>query len=1053
MTRASNNNNTPGGNQSTHQQMATRDSDSGEPGLTRLHQRKSELSGKLPLKTPTYIGTFNINTLIQPGKLLNLTTELEKQKIVILALQETRFTDEETSEYGNYRIFKSKTDKRIGRGAPHLGMAFIVHKSVLSSIKEVTPVNNRIMTMRLQCANKKYTMVNVHAPTNGDNKKNPIETEKFWENLENIMAKIPKDDTKVLLGDFNAQIGREKIHQKTVGKYPAHKFTNKNGTRLVELCKQNNLKIMSTSLRKCPRKQKTWRSPIQQIGEFQIDHVAISYPVQKEIYDVQVRRGANIDSDHYLTRIKIKFTARRSHHQKKTEIQKYDTKKIKESKVKEEWEKEKSNTWEEFHSKITRIAKETIPLKKIFKHPWWDSDCENALERRKKAFQKYNSKKSQESLHLFNEVRKQVSKSIRQAKRKYTKAQLDAIEENFQNYNTRDFYRTFADKIRGYVPQNLCFRKPDGKLALTNQENCQVLAQYFSNLLNCPEPSLRFPKEICANAQPDSLPPTQEEIKCHIKNLKNNRTSGEDGIVAELLKNLGPKTLQELTKIITNIWETEKLPEDWKCALIHPLHKKGDRTNVNNYRGISLLQVAYKILSTCLLKRTQEQLERQIGDYQAGFRPGRSCIEQIFNLKTILKHKAIRNAPIICTFVDFKKAYDSIDRQSLFNILEELGLDSKTLRLIKESLTDTVSKVKFMGEISEPFLIKTGVRQGDGLSPLLFNIVLDKVIKEWEKELKNQSYWKPIHLGRTKDNVEVSCLAFADDLAILADNEEIATKQIEILKECADKVGLQISFQKTEFFCTKFNIHSLNTKYGKINRVKHFKYLGEILEPTGGEKVAQKIRQQKMKRAYGMTHEIYNKKCISSNTKIRHYCAVIKPAALYASETLTLHTKCDLEKILKEERKIMRKILGPKLTEEGYRIQSRRTTETISNLAADIRRRRLKFYGHVTRLPPTRLTNRILTYIEKVKSTTPWISQVKLDLQKAKIDLKDVKDRKTFRNKVEKWIVLSEKEALKRPGTKWTEERKRKHGERMKEVWKKRSQKALRDPSGSIRDK
>jgi Reverse transcriptase (RNA-dependent DNA polymerase) len=1052
MTRASNYKNTPGGNQSTYQQMATRYSDSGEPGLTRPHQRKSEFSSKLPLKIPSYIGTFNINTLIQPGKLLNLTTELDRQKILILAVQETRYTDEETADYGNYRIFKSKTDKRIARGAPHLGMAFIVHKSVLKSIKEVTPVNNRLMTMRIQCANKKYTMINVHAPTNVDNKKNPIETEKFWEKLENVMAKVPKDDIKILLGDFNAQIGREKFYKKTVGNYPAHKFTNKNGTRLIALCQQNNLKIMSTSLRKFPRKQKTWRSPIQQIGEFQIDHVAISFPVQKEIYDVQVRRGANIDSDHYLTRIKIKFTARRSY-QKKTRIQKYDTKMIEESKVKEEWEKEKANTWEEFHSKITRIAQENIPLKKRFKHPWWNSDCENALEGRKKAFQEYNTKKSEESQHLFNEIRKQVAKSIRQAKRKYMKTQLNSIEENFRNYNTRDFYRTFADKIRGYTPQNLCFRKQDGKLALTNQENCQELAQYFSNLLNCPEPSTRFTKEDCANAHPKSQPPTQEEIQNHIKKLKNNRTSGEDGIIAELLKNLGPNTLQELTKIINNIWETEKLPEDWKCALIHPLHKKGDRTDVNNYRGISLLQVTYKILSACLLKRTQEQLEHKIGEYQAGFRPGRSCVEQIFNLKTIFKHKAIRNAPIVCTFVDFKKAYDSVDRQALFNILEELGLDSKTLQLIKETLTDTTSKVKFMGEISEPFIVKTGVRQGDGLSPLLFNLVLDKVIKEWEKELKNQALWKPIRIGRPKDKIEISCLAFADDLAILADTEETATKQIEILKECADRVGLQISFQKTEFFCTKLNIKFLNTKYGKIKKVKHFKYLGEVLEPTGGEKVAQKMRQQKMKRAYGMTHEIYNKKCISLNTKIRHYCTVIKPAALYASETLTLHTKCDIEKILKEERKIMRKILGSRLTEEGYRLQSIKTTENISNLAADIRRRRLKFYGHITRLPPSRLTNRILTYIQKVKSTTPWITQVKLDLQKAQIGASDVIDRKTFRDKVEKWIVKSEKEAPKKPGTKWTEERRRIHGERMKEVWRKRCQNVLRDHPWSIRNK
>lgn len=87
---------------------------------------------------------------------------------------------------------------------------------------------------------------------------------------------------------------------------------------------------------------------------------------------------------------------------------------------------------------------------------------------------------------------------------------------------------------------------------------------------------------------------------------------------------------------------------------------------------------------------------------------------------------------LFCIFVDFKKA----GRNSLFRILEEKGLDTKTRDIIKQTLKGTKAKVKFMGEISEPFDIKTGVRQGDGLSPLLFNIVLDRVMEEWENRLK-----------------------------------------------------------------------------------------------------------------------------------------------------------------------------------------------------------------------------------------------------------------------------------------------------------------------------
>ena len=113
----------------------------------------------------------------------------------------------------------------------------------------------------------------------------------------------------------------------------------------------------------------------------------------------------------------------------------------------------------------------------------------------------------------------------------------------------------------------------------------------------------------------------------------------------------------------------------------------------------------------------------------------------------------------MCTFVDFKKAYNSVDHQSLFVTLKEQGLDCKTLALIRQTLTDTKAKIKFMGDISESFEVKTGVRQGDGLSPLLFNSVLEKVIQEWRKQKTILKINQPIILGRGK--LKIYCLAFA----------------------------------------------------------------------------------------------------------------------------------------------------------------------------------------------------------------------------------------------------------------------------------------------------
>lgn len=148
---------TPGGNQSSVSSTgATSLSDS---GATRLKcymnkQRKSESSGQLKTKHKTFFGTFNINTLLRPGKLFELGNALKDQKIEILALQETRMTDENTLDFGNYRLFKSKTNKRILKNTPHLGVAFAVSKNILNSITDIKPINNRLMTITLKCANK-----------------------------------------------------------------------------------------------------------------------------------------------------------------------------------------------------------------------------------------------------------------------------------------------------------------------------------------------------------------------------------------------------------------------------------------------------------------------------------------------------------------------------------------------------------------------------------------------------------------------------------------------------------------------------------------------------------------------------------------------------------------------------------------------------------------------------------------------------------------------------------------------------------------------------------
>jgi len=161
------------------------------------------------------------------------------------------------------------------------------------------------------------------------------------------------------------------------------------------------------------------------------------------------------------------------------------------------------------------------------------------------------------------------------------------------------------------------------------------------------------------------------------------------------------------------------LPEKWKESIIVPIYKKGDKTDCNNYTGISLLPTTYKILSNILLSSLIPYMEEVIGDHQCGFRCNRSTTDHIFCVRQILEKKWELNEAVHQLFIDFKKAYESVRREVLYNILIEFGVPKKLVRLIKICLNETYSRVWVGKNLSDMFPIRNGLKQGDALSPLL----------------------------------------------------------------------------------------------------------------------------------------------------------------------------------------------------------------------------------------------------------------------------------------------------------------------------------------------
>jgi hypothetical protein len=182
------------------------------------------------------------------------------------------------------------------------------------------------------------------------------------------------------------------------------------------------------------------------------------------------------------------------------------------------------------------------------------------------------------------------------------------------------------------------------------------------------------------------------------------------------------------------IWNKEELPHQWKASVVIPIHKKGDKTKCSNYRGISLLPTSYNILSNILLSRLIPCAFEIIGDHQCGFRCNRSTTVQIFYISQILEKKWEYNGTVHQLFTDFKKAYGSVRREVLYNILIEFGIPRKLAVSIKMCLNETYSRVHIGKNLSDKFTVQNGLKQGDALSPVLFNFALEYAIRRVQEK-------------------------------------------------------------------------------------------------------------------------------------------------------------------------------------------------------------------------------------------------------------------------------------------------------------------------------
>jgi len=185
-------------------------------------------------------------------------------------------------------------------------------------------------------------------------------------------------------------------------------------------------------------------------------------------------------------------------------------------------------------------------------------------------------------------------------KKAYLRAKIEELETNSKIQNIRDLYRGINDFKKGYQPRCSIVKNEKGDLVADSHSIVARWKNYFSRLFNVHGVKDVRQAEI-HTAEPLVPEPSAAEVELAIVKLKSHKSSGIDQIPAELIKAGGRTICLEIHKLFPSIWKKEKLPEEWKESIIIPIHNNGEKTDCDNYRGISLLPTTYKILSNVLL--------------------------------------------------------------------------------------------------------------------------------------------------------------------------------------------------------------------------------------------------------------------------------------------------------------------------------------------------------------------------------------------------------------------------------------------------------------------